>query len=157
MSNRKNRRAATFLTEKEAVLDSPLHALEYRTTFSFRYFDGSQEHGPGFSGITPEQLQKLCVKLVHYSKESIEHWKNMTVGKGRNHIFERYGEFPSHSFFTKPPSIPNDVEWGRFRLESDFRLAGFHVGKNQAKEYALSENTFYIVFLDPHHKFYPTK
>lgn len=166
-------------TKKTSFLNSiPQETLEMsniasRCKFNFSYLDISQQHGKSLIDWNEKSgnslLVKLNEKLKHYSKEPLEYWKNEPVGKGkkggdgaRQHVLEIYGDFPDNSAFIHPRHVPLGVNWGRFRLESDARLAGFVIPDNLAEKVDCNGckfdiNTFYVVFLDEHHKFYLTK
>lgn len=125
--------------------------------FSFQFFDKSQKAGQDFSNWTNVQLVKLLEKLKFYCSETMEYWKRTHIGKGTGHVLEIYGNFPVHSGFFHPKHVPIDVKWGRFRLESDMRLAGFIIDSENCKQNEIPPNIFYIVFLDANHEFYKSK
>ena len=60
--------------------------------------------------------------------------------------FTIYGEYPTKSKYTRPRHVPKDANWARIHVNGKQILAG-HV----------FQNTFYVVFLDPDHSFYPTE
>ena len=93
-------------------------------------------------------------KIKEYSCESKEYWQSRKVGKGSHNVLECYGPFPSNSEFKYPTFVPENVIWSRFRLEAKFRLVGFFIEKEDAYSVGVSPDVFYIVFLDPEHKFY---
>jgi hypothetical protein len=95
--------------------------------------------------------------LKHYSANTIAYWKNQRIGGGGLKVLEVYGTFPSRSDFAHPKHVPLDIQWSRFRLESDMRLIGFLLPDQIAKEKNLPRNVFYIVFLDQNHRFYLTE
>ena len=128
-----------------------------RLKFNFSLLDTSQEHAHSFSSITEEQRLKLINKLVLMSGGSRKHWET-----DRSGILNVYKDFPDKSCFTHPSNVPSDVSWARFRIEGDFRLAGFFIpdhldGEMHEKtQVRFDRNTFYAVFIDPEHKFYPS-
>lgn len=135
------------------------NCLYKRSKFNFSYFE-KQAPGQGFDELSKEDLVKIINKIRDFSKESILFWKSQSIGKSGS-VYASYGGFPSKSHFTHPKSVPSQVEWGRFRLDLSTRLCGFTIprsyngtlrGKNQM---VFCSNTFYVVFLDPDHKFYP--
>jgi hypothetical protein len=147
--------------QKESFLKSlPLDTIESASkkfeniSFNFQFFDKSQSEGQDFSGWNHEQLVKLLEKLKWYCSETMEHWKREPIGHGVSHVLEIYGKFPSKSDFKCPRHVPIDVTWGRFRLESDMRLAGFIIDSETCALKKIFPNVFYIVFLDAFHKFY---
>lgn len=125
-----------------------------KLSFSFKYFDGSQAAGQDFKDWTDKQKQELLEKLRDYSRENKKYWQNQRVGGGGLHILEIYGNFPRNTDFTYPKHVPDGVKWARFRMESAMRLVGFFVSEESAREYGLSTDVFYIVFLDKDHRFY---
>lgn len=160
-----NSQKTAFLeTIPTASLDQD-NNITAKMKFNFNYFDSSQSLGFDITKLNEEHSNKLSKKLIEYSRESIEHWKNIKIGGGnhRNSILVIYGDFPSRSNFIHPQNIPHQALWGRFRLESDLRLVGFIIPNNyhgnihKKTGLAYDKNTFYIVFIDPNHNFYPTK
>lgn len=137
--------------------------IEARCKFNFSYFDESQVAGQNIidwakgDGIC--SLENLFKKLVEFTKEPLDYWKNERAGGGGLKIMEVYGKFPSKSDFYHPPHVPHDVSWARFRLGNKVRLIGFVLPKslktNDEKNF--DKNTFYVVFLDGEHKFYKTE
>ncbi|MBN1970948.1 MAG: hypothetical protein JXR48_15020 [Candidatus Delongbacteria bacterium] len=160
-------------SKKDQFLDSiPVASLDLdndditaRMKFNFSYFDESQEIGLNITSLSKVHSNKLFKKIKEYSRESLEYWKNIKIGSGKHKksVYINYVDFPKNSDFKHPKYIPHQVEWGRFRLESDFRLVGFVVPdsyegkfkKNTNKRF--DTNTFYVVFLDHEHRFYLTR
>ncbi|MCQ2241404.1 hypothetical protein [Treponema sp.] len=110
--------------------------------------------GQKFADLSVEQFSKVMDKLKEYSREGRFHWEITSIGHGKNHVLEVYNEFPSKSEFSHPAHVPAGVKWARFRLESDQRLIGFVIDKNDAECMRLNPDVFYVVFLDLYHKFY---
>ena len=137
--------------------------LTNRMKFNFSYLDTSQEFADDFNDWTDQQRIKLFTKLKEYSRKSILQWKQQFIGSGkkRHSVCVIYGNFPKHSKFKHPKHIPHQACWGRFRLESSVRLAGFIVPDDKhdmihcKTGLRFDKNTFYVVFLDSQHKFYP--
>lgn len=121
-------------------------------SFNFKYLDSSQ--GQKFSDLKKEQVGKLIEKLKWYSSENRAHWENARIGNKSGRVLVIYDEFPKKSDFHHPNHVPAGVKWARFRLEGDMRLIGFMIDKNDAEEFQLNQDIFYIVFLDFYHKFY---
>ncbi len=166
MSKFKNSKRESFLIRFPSVsLDSESNNLTYRMKFNFSYFDCSQSYGEDIKELEKEKSNKLIKKLIEFSRENLKHWKNEKIGSGnhKNSIYVNYGDFPQHSNFKHPSYIPHQVLWGRFRLDSAVRLVGFVVsdkydGTRHVKTgMKFDKNTFYIVFLDSEHNFYPKK
>jgi hypothetical protein len=130
--------------------------------FNFAYFT-AQDAGQTFSDWNHGQLAKLLDKLKDYSKESLTHWRAQRIGGSGGTVLSIYDEFPKNSDFKWPTSVPNEVKWGRFRLESSVRLVGFILPEHQnykrhhKTELLFDCNTFYVVFLDANHVFYKTE
>ena len=138
---------------QEQVIND-IQDVKGKLTFSFRYFDSSQDAGQDFKDWSDEQKNQLLNKLKEYSKQTKLYWLNQRVGKGGLKILEIYGPFPRNSDFKKPIFIPDEVKWARFRLESAVRLVGFFIDDDTAKQQNISTDIFYIVFLDAFHRFY---
>jgi len=161
-----NKRKAKFLDKAPlSSLQSVGVDLTKRCKFNFSYYAGNNKNsGDTFlQWESTNKLSSLVNKIKDYSREDLKHWKQLGIGKNRKSILEIYPKFPSHSNFECPQNIPIDVEWGRFRLDQNCRLAGFVIPdsfNNQLDEktgYFFDKNTFYVVFLDSNHDFYPLK
>lgn len=130
-----------------------------RCKFNFHYMDFSQNYGSSFE--TCSNLTKLMNKLKVFSEKSLAEWQITPLGK--SHILDVYGpNIPRGSKYIKPAYIPSGVHWARFHIEGDFRLIGFiipneHCDKEYQSGYRFDKNTFYCVFIDECHNFYPVK
>jgi len=128
-----------------------------RCKFNFSYFTYDPA-GQRFSDWPQDKLAGLFDKLAHYGKYSLDHWKQQPIGKtGR--VLSIYGGFPVRSEFKPPKHVPHQAQWGRFRLDWAGRLCGFVVpreldGKPHPQGGRFCANTFYVVFLDEHHRFH---
>ena len=156
MSSFKNSRAKSFLNSiPTASLDADNSDLTKRCKFNFSYMDFSQSAGQNFNDPAWD-LIKLLDKIHHFSKETLKYWEDQGC-------FVIYGDFPNKSHFEHPRHVPHQVEWGRFRLASKVRLAGFIIPSeyndnfHNQTGYRFDCNTFYAVFLDKDHKFYPVE
>lgn len=144
--------------------------ISQRCKFNFSYLEVNQT-GTSFIDWNEtggdSKLHKLLNKVKEYTRESLRHWQEEKIGRGkrgankRQSVLELYGDFPSHSELSHPPHVPEDVIWGRFRIDNETRLAGFVIpesfyGTNN-RNFMYDTNTFYVVFLDDDHKFYPLK
>jgi hypothetical protein len=137
-----------------------------RSKFNFSYFDFNPPGQDFVDWNTSEgnsKLVKLINKLKEYTRESLSYWENQKIGKGRKggkgkrqSCLEIYKSFPKKSEFKHPSHVPEDIWWGRFRIDNDTRLAGFVIPKALNKNNEYDCNTFYVVFLDENHKFYMT-
>ena len=143
------------------ILEDENDTLTQRCKFNFHYFT-LQKAGQDFQDWNHQKLIKLLNKLKNYNENSLAYWQKGPIGKGSGHVLEIYGNFPQkqNTDFISPKSIPLDVRWGRFRLDSASRLVGFvvpdklHNTFHSATGEIFDKNTFYIVFLDKDHKFY---
>lgn len=138
--------------------------IKGRCKFNFSYFDETQTHGADFKTLLATELPSLFEKLRHYSASSLNYWRNERCGGNRSlRILADYDAFPPKSDFTHPKFVPTDVKWGRFRMENMSRLIGFTIPGSLAGEptdksgIGFDMNTFYVVFIDPDHRFYKTE
>lgn len=163
MSKYQNSRTQEFLKNlsKQPSIEDLKNDLVVRMKFNFSYFDSTQEYGQDFKEWPHEKLYKLFEKLKEYSKKSIDYWRNQRIGGGGLKVFSTYDKFPTKSKFFHPAHVPHQAQWGRFHIEKKPRLIGFtipgefHNKKHAGKNELFDKNTFYIVFLDEKHKFYP--
>ncbi|WP_313317769.1 hypothetical protein [Pseudomonas sp.] len=155
-----NKRAAGFIKDlaTESVESS---GLIKKLKFNLHYLD--LEQPAGLKGeISLDFMKLLLDKLKNFSEESLAHWVTMPAGRGNGNIYQVYDRFPSKSEFKHPSSVPHDAVWGRFRIDRTIRLAGFTVPSNlnhklcEKEKFRYCTNTFYVVFIDLHHKFYAT-
>ena len=151
-TNPRKERFLSNLPSQEFV--SEISDVKGKLSFSFKYFDASQEAGQNFKDWNDKQKQELLEKLRDYSRESKQYWLNQRVGAGGMKILAVYGEFPTNTDFEYPKHVPEKVQWARFRMESAMRLVGFFVSEDVTKKLQLSSDIFYIVFLDKDHRFY---
>jgi hypothetical protein len=152
---------------KDFVKSLPVTSVEStqlvkKIKFNFAFLDLSQPVDID-KDLTNGFLKILLDKLKHFSVESLAYWNGAPVGGKNGNYYESYGKFPKPSNFTHPPFVPHDAVWGRFRLDSSTRVAGFTVPAEmnhslcEAGRYRLCTNTFYVVFIDLHHNFYVMK
>lgn len=112
-------------------------------TLNFKDFDHSQ-CPPGQTYRDWETKGRLAVLM-----EKFEQVCQMTRPEAeRQNVLKIYGNFPKNSDFHKPKHIQGDVEWGTIQRIGGQkpRLAGYIIG-----------STFYPVFLDEEHRFYPSE
>ena len=151
-SNPKKEKFLSNLPQQDFISD--IADVKGKLSFSFKYFDASQQAGQDFKDWNDKQKQELLEKLRDYSRESKVFWLNQRVGGGGLKVLEIYGDFPKNSDFEYPKHVPEKVRWARFRMESAMRLVGFFVPEDAVTELKLSPDIFYIVFLDKDHRFY---
>jgi len=162
MGNKKiNSKTLSFLDSIPlSSIDDKNDIIAQKSKFNFSYFINSDDAGQDFRSWTHKQLYELFDKLKEYSKFTLSHWENQNVGNYT--VFAKYDQFPIDSEFIKPKSVPHQVIWSRFHLEGDSRLIGFVIpdeykdNEQNNSSYKFDTNTFYVVFLDEHHKFYIT-
>ncbi|MFZ3618271.1 hypothetical protein ACOYA6_03400 [Leclercia barmai] len=158
-----NSKAKAFLKTFEdlASLDSLECNLSSRSKFNFSYFDKSQKHSGQISDWSKEIICDFFEKLIDYSSKSLGQLQQIGIGKRRHGLLSLYDSFPKNSGFVQPKSIPHQVRWGRFRLDQNKRLIGFvipdeyHGLIHKGTGIVYDKNTFYIVFIDNDHAFYP--
>lgn len=142
-------------------LDSEACNLSMRCKFNFSYFDKNQEHSGLIDDWNLENISDFFDKLIDYSTRSLSQLQQVGIGKNRQSLLSIYDSFPGHSMFTKPKNIPHQARWGRFRLDQNKRLIGFvlpdeyHGVRHERTGMFYDKNTFYVVFIDNNHLFYP--
>lgn len=155
----------------DTSLLSEKNDLAKRSKFNFSFLDTSQTNGSDFSDLA---LQTLCTILNHlkeHGKKSLKELSREGIGKGtgssrkRSTVLQIYGAFPPNNktSFREPSYIPLEAKWARIRFGSKARLAGFtvpqdlHGTKHNPSGEIFDSNTFYVVFIDMHHKFYNSR
>lgn len=136
-------------------LDHEDDKLATKCKFNFCYLDESQAAGQKISDLSQNDLIRILTALRDLSKQSMDEWK-----QDRN--YANYAHFPppKKTDFKRPKTIPHQAVWGRFRLGSLFRLAGFVIPSEYAgQKHPITKkpydtNTFYVVFIDKNHKFW---
>ena len=161
MSKFSNNKKNNFIEKiPTTFLESDTCDTVIRSKFNFSYVDFNQGKVNGIEDYGQKNTKELFMKLSEFSKFPLTHWEREPVGKGKGHILEIYGKFPKKSKFYHPTYIPHDVSWGRFRVGSSHRLAGFIVPnglagtKHPNHNIRFDINTFYLVFFDMKHEFY---
>ena len=163
MKNFGNKRKKKFISDLSELpsLEDKNNDLTIRSKFNCSYFDSSQTVGQKFSDWSHKQLYDLLGKIKDYTTKPLDHWKRERVGRKGSTVLAIYGNFPSHSHFKRPKYIPHQAQWGRFRIGSELRLVGFIIPTTLHKTLHIKtgeffdKNTFYVVFFDRDHKFYP--
>ncbi|HAS8462003.1 TPA: hypothetical protein I7761_01165 [Vibrio vulnificus] len=158
MKFRNSQQVNFFASVSKASIEDSKDKLATKCKFNFAYFDSSTQD---FSAWDYNQLIKLLNKIKDFSRESLKHWSEVPSKSGE--IFKVYLKYPGHSKFTKPASIPHQAQWRAFRIEAKVRLIGFVIPdsfnhqEQNCSGYRFCTNTFYVVFLDKDHEFYPTQ
>lgn len=156
----KNKKAAEFIKRmpKDSVEGS---GLVKRLKFNLHYLDLNQPIGLR-DELSADFLTQLLEKLKNFSEQDLSHWVTMPAGRGNGNMYQIYDKFPKNSEFNHPASVPHDAVWGRFRVDRTIRLAGFTIPSIlnhklcSQEKFRFCTNTFYVVFIDLHHKFYAT-
>lgn len=155
-----NKKAENFIA-KIPVLTMDTCDLVSRSKFNFSYMDLGQPEKLA-DDLTLDFFNEILEKLKHYSTHPLSYWINQPIGRKSGKVLEVYTKFPIRTDFEHPKSVPNDAVWCRFRVSGSVRLAGFIVPSalnNQLckqEKYRFCVNTFYVVFIDMHHRFYIT-
>jgi len=155
----KNKRGKTFLDNIPTSLLSDTN-IEKRCKFNFSFFHHGNSFGQDFAQWNKvdgnSQLVKLMDKIKDYTSSSLKELEMKPYPGGT--VLKFYSKYPAHSKLEKPKSVPTDVEWGVFRVDAKSRLVGFKITEETNSQYNLRycSNTFYVVFLDELHEFYPT-
>lgn len=132
------KRAENVREEKKIVSSRRL------LTISFKDMDFTQPKGNPQSfeswekeGLLPALLEKIR-QITKLTRDEAE----------KQQIIKVYGDIPEHSDFCQPKHINGEVSWGVLKGIGGqvATLAGYIV-----------ENTFYAVFLDKEHRFWPTE
>jgi len=106
--------------------------------FSFKHFDPNQ--GQKFSEWEVDGL--LSVMLDRFRA----HCSTIDFRQCFNARFKCYPNFPTASEFKHPRHVPPDATWSAMHIQGEECVIGH-----------MLKNVFYVVFLDRHHKFYPTE
>ncbi|EOI5817605.1 hypothetical protein ACMS04_000108 [Cronobacter malonaticus] len=160
-----NTNTVNFLKTFENLesLDSEQCNLSMRCKFNFSYFDKSQDNAGKISDWSLDNISDFFDKLIDYSSKSLSQLQQIGIGKKRQSLLSIYDSFPSHSMFVRPKNVPHQARWGRFRLDQNKRLIGFvvpdeyHGMRHEKTGMLYDKNTFYVVFIDSGHLFYPMK
>jgi hypothetical protein len=121
---------------REKIGKQPLPPL----LISLKDFDITQ-------GQTFQEWQEdgLLAQFVEYFRDFCK--KTREEARTEN-LLKVYDDFPPHSAFSKPKHIVGEVKWAVL----------MHIGGQKARVVGhVIDSTFYIVFLDKDHKFYPTE
>ena len=154
-----SRKRSFFASIPRASLDDDSNNITSKCKFNFSFMDFSQSAGQKFLDWSPKKLNDLLSKLINFSNESLDYWKNQRIGKKNSKVLEIYIGFPHKSDFTHPKHVPHQAAWARFRIGSKERLIGFVIPEDYSNKTQKSTgiwfdcNTFYIVFLDENHNF----
>lgn len=160
-----NTKAVKFLQSFKGLtsLDADNCNLSSRCKFNFSYFDANQEFSGKISDWNIENICDFFDKIIDYSSRSLSELQQLGVGKNRQGLLSLYDNYPVNSMFEKPKIVPHQAKWGRFRLDQNKRLIGFvvpdeyHGVRHSITGMAYDKNTFYVVFIDNNHLFYPLK
>lgn len=161
-NQRKNRQV-------EALSNQVLPTKNLIDSCSFNFFFLTEDKSVEESTIAYWEkeglLSKHLTKLQSYSKSSL---KNMLCDQGMSRMFKCLRDKsaqPSDARLHMPSAVPTCAEWYEFHLGGLQRLIGFimpgefHNEKfpNVDSEFMVNKNTFYVVFFDGAHDFWPSK
>jgi len=104
---------------------------------SLKHFDLKQ--GQSFQKWEEEKLLAQMLDTFY------GYCQRTPVDKCFNPKFKPYKSFPAHSEFKPPAHVPPDATWYSMHLAGEPCVIGHMIS-----------NVFYVVFLDMHHKFYPS-
>lgn len=125
---------------KKSILDGQATGRSTEKLFmliSFRDLDRNQ--GQDFAAWHEAGLLPKLFNILHeYTK--------LTIPEAQSKRFKIYGNFPKTSEFKHPSFVTEDAKWASLHIQGEEVIAGHMVN-----------HVFYIVFLDQHHKFYPSK
>ncbi|WP_275212928.1 hypothetical protein [Citrobacter freundii] len=160
-----NSNAQKFLRGFEGLvsLDSVECNLAKRCKFNFSYFISNQKACGKLSDWDKATICDFFTKLIDYSSKSLSDLQMIGLGKNRHNLLSIYDSYPKNSLFEQPRNIPHQARWGRIRLDQNKRLIGFvvpddyHGYRHEGTGMHYDKNTFYVVFIDNEHGFYPLK
>ncbi len=160
-----NSNAQKFLRGFEGLvsLDSAQCNLAKRCKFNFSYFMTNQKVCGKLSDWDKTTICDFFTKLIDYSSKSLSELQMIGLGKNRYSLLSIYDSYPKQSHFEQPRDIPHQARWGRIRLDQNKRLIGFvvpdeyHGCRHEGTGMLYDKNTFYVVFIDNEHRFYPLK
>ena len=153
----------------KALSDQVLPTKGFIDSCSFNFFfltEGQSVEKSTIAYWEKEGLfSKHLSKLQDYSKRSL---KGMMSDKGMRGMFKALRDKkaqPSDAKLHMPPEVPSCVEWYEFHLGGKQRLIGFLMpGELDGEkfpgvdsEFLISKNTFYVVYFDGGHDFWPSK
>ncbi|NIG74076.1 hypothetical protein F3J34_10760 [Klebsiella sp. Ap-873] len=160
-----NPKAIKYLKSFEDLvsLDAKDCNLSLRCKFNFSYFDSNQKCSGKISDWDINGVGDFFDKLKDYSTRSLNQLQQIGIGKNRQGLLSIYDTYPNNSLFEKPKAVPHQARWGRFRLDQNKRLIGFVIPedyngtRHSDTGMMYDSNTFYVVFIDNNHNFYPLK
>jgi hypothetical protein len=112
------------------------HIDEDLLVFNFKFFDPSQ--GQGFDEWAKEGL-------LAQTLEMFKEYSRQLVPACFSARFKCYDAMPRDSEFRHPRHVPEDATWASMHLQGLPCIIGH-----------MYRNVFYVVFLDRHHKFWPS-
>jgi len=153
----------------KALSDQVLPTKQLIDSCSFNFFFLTENHNVEESTIA--YWEKECLfskhlsKLQGYSKRSLKGMLSDKSFRGMFKCFRDKSAQPSDARLHMPPTVPSSAEWYEFHLGGLQRLIGFVMPGNLHgetfpgidSECTISKNTFYVVFFDGSHHFWPSK
>jgi len=167
----KNKKYGNKRKEKQVktLSNQVLPTKELMEASSFNFFFLTEDPDIEKSTIAYWEKERLfskhLTKFQSYSKRSL---KSMLADRSFRGMFKRLRDKsaqPSDASLHMPPEIPTCADWSEFHLGGLQRLIGFMMPGNLHgekfpdidSEFTINKNTFYVVFFDGGHDFWPAK
>ena len=169
MSNRKNFDNKRKNKQIKTLSDQVLPTKDLIDSCSFNFFFLTEDKRVEESTIAYWEkealLSKHLTKLQSYSKRSLKGMLCDKSMRGMLKCLRDKSTQPSDARLHMPKLIPACAEWYEFHLGGQQRLIGFimpgefHNEKfpDVDSEFTVNKNTFYVVFFDGGHDFWPSK
>lgn len=136
---------------------------------SFNFFFLTEDSGVDESTIAHWEKEGLfskhLTKLQSYSKRSLKGMLSDSGMRGMLKCLRDKSAQPSNARLHMPKEVPSCAEWYEFHLGGKQRVIGFVMPgelhgerfPDVESEFTISKNTFYVVFFDGGHDFWPSK
>lgn len=153
----------------KALSDQVLPTKELIDSCSFNFFFLTEDQSVEESTIAYWEKEGLfskhLSKIQNFSKHSL---KQLLADQNFRKLFKCLRDKsaqPSNARLSMPSAVPSCAEWYEFHLGGLQRLIGFvmpgqfHGEKFPGvdSEFSINKNTFYVVFFDGAHDFWPSK
>lgn len=132
------KRAANTREERKVVSTRKLITISFKDIDFTQPIGNKQTFGLWSNDNLLEPLLERIRQLTKLTRDEAE----------KQQIIKVYGDIPEHSDFTRPKHVDENASWAVLKGIGGQvpTLAGYIV-----------ENTFYAVFLDKEHRFWPTE
>ncbi len=169
MSKRKQFGNKRKSKQVKALSSQALPTIELIDSCSFNFFFLTEDQSVECSTIAYWEreglLSKHLTKLQSYSKRSLKGMLSDKSMRGMLKCLKDKSAQPSDARLHMPPNVPTCAEWYEFHLGGLQRIVGFIMpGKLHGEkfpgidsEFTISKNTFYVVFFDGGHCFWPSR